>query len=430
MALCEFFILTRHGDRIVYRDFRQEMPKNTPEIFYRAVQFSDEDDASPVTDCDGLHFIHIKRGRFYFVFSTKNNVPVTQTLELLSRMVILFTDKLGGLTENALRKNLVLIYEMLDEIIEYGYPQSTDPALLQTYVYTPAVSTDENFLNRLNGIASQALTQVNKSNVMVKSEIYVDVIERVSATLNREGYIMNSCIDGSIKINNKVIGDATVKIQLPKNIIIGKENHKDSSYGDILYDDMNFNSKIDTDCWDRNHLLMIQPDKGTSILMNYRSTAPFKQPLVIVPLIEPVSEYKYEIILKLSSIIPAETKIREIAISMNVPSTLSGCKVELPKDIQGQVAEYSEIKKKILWYIKGYTAPNEHYLHIIINLTKPSDAFTIKEMSPINVTYVMLNYNLSQLRINGLEVTSNDDSYQIQKYLRYVSRSGAYITRI
>ena len=189
MSLSEFFILTLHGDRIVYRDFRQEMPRGTPEIFYRAITFSGDEEANPVIDCDGIHFIQIKRGRFYFVFSTKNNVPVTQTLELLSRMATVFADRIGSLSETGLRKNIVLIYELVDEIVEYGYPQGTSPDMLDQYVFTPAVSTDANFLNRLNGLATQAINQVAKQNIIPqKSEIFVDVIERVSATLNSQVY--------------------------------------------------------------------------------------------------------------------------------------------------------------------------------------------------------------------------------------------------
>lgn len=64
MSLSEFFILTLHGDRIVYRDcmsssspsswsplVRQEMPRGTPEIFYRAITFSGDEEANPVIVC-------------------------------------------------------------------------------------------------------------------------------------------------------------------------------------------------------------------------------------------------------------------------------------------------------------------------------------------------------------------------------------------
>lgn len=46
-----------------------------------------------------------------------------------------------------------------------------------------------------------------------------------------------------------------------------------------------------------------------------------------------------------------------------------------------------------MWYIRNYTAPEEHYLHIIITLTKPSTPFTFKEMSPIKYVDRIADWN-------------------------------------
>ena len=49
----------------------------------------------------------------------------------------------GDFDENAIRKNFVLIYELLDEIMDFGFPQITDPDLLKLYItqgkMTPAM---------------------------------------------------------------------------------------------------------------------------------------------------------------------------------------------------------------------------------------------------------------------------------------------------
>jgi len=43
-------------------------------------------------------------------------------------------DYCGVLSEDAIRKNFVLVYELLDEIIDYGYPQSTSTDALKMFV--------------------------------------------------------------------------------------------------------------------------------------------------------------------------------------------------------------------------------------------------------------------------------------------------------
>ena len=40
-------------------------------------------------------------------------------------------DFCGVLSEEAMRKNFILIYELLDEVIDFGYPQLTSVEILK-----------------------------------------------------------------------------------------------------------------------------------------------------------------------------------------------------------------------------------------------------------------------------------------------------------
>ena len=44
-------------------------------------------------------------------------------------------DYCGLLSEDAVRKNFVLVYELLDEIIDYGYPQNSSSEALKELVH-------------------------------------------------------------------------------------------------------------------------------------------------------------------------------------------------------------------------------------------------------------------------------------------------------
>ena len=45
--------------------------------------------------------------------------------KLLSKVAKVFKDYYGTLSEEAIRKNFILLYELRDEIIDYEYPQVT-----------------------------------------------------------------------------------------------------------------------------------------------------------------------------------------------------------------------------------------------------------------------------------------------------------------
>lgn len=66
---------------------------------------------------DGLHYASLKQSGLYYVFTTRHNVSPSFALELLVRLAGLFKDYCGVLNEESIRKNFVLIYELLDEVL-------------------------------------------------------------------------------------------------------------------------------------------------------------------------------------------------------------------------------------------------------------------------------------------------------------------------
>lgn len=74
--------------------------------------------SSPQT-LDGTTFVYpqLKQVGLYFVLTTMRNISPSFALELLHRLTRLFKDYCGTLNEESIRKNFVLIYELLDEIL-------------------------------------------------------------------------------------------------------------------------------------------------------------------------------------------------------------------------------------------------------------------------------------------------------------------------
>ena len=45
--------------------------------------------------------------------------------------------------EESIRDNFVICYELLDELVDFGYPQTTDAKILQEYITQVITSTKE-----------------------------------------------------------------------------------------------------------------------------------------------------------------------------------------------------------------------------------------------------------------------------------------------
>jgi hypothetical protein len=59
-------------------------------------------------------------GGLLFLATTRRNVAPSVVLELLSRIAAVLKDYCGVLNEETLRKNFILAYELLDEMIDFG----------------------------------------------------------------------------------------------------------------------------------------------------------------------------------------------------------------------------------------------------------------------------------------------------------------------
>lgn len=113
--------MSLRGDIIINRDFRSELIKITPEIFYRNVKLY-KGDAPPLFNIEGINFAYIKKAGLYIVCTSRFDVCPSIQLEILNRVCKIIKDYCGIMNEEAIRKNFVLIYEILDEVIDFGYP--------------------------------------------------------------------------------------------------------------------------------------------------------------------------------------------------------------------------------------------------------------------------------------------------------------------
>ncbi len=67
---------------------------------------------------------------------TKRNSNVMTILLFLHKIISVFTEYFGQLEEESLRDNFVLVYELLDEMMDYGHPQTSETNILKQY-FTP-----------------------------------------------------------------------------------------------------------------------------------------------------------------------------------------------------------------------------------------------------------------------------------------------------
>ena len=89
-----------------------------------------------LTSENGIHFLYIKHKNLFLVATTYQNSNATTILLFLHQLVTVFTDYFTVLEEESIRDNFVIIYELLDEMMDFGYPQNTETKILKEYIYS------------------------------------------------------------------------------------------------------------------------------------------------------------------------------------------------------------------------------------------------------------------------------------------------------
>ena len=435
MSVSQFFILTKRGDSIIYLDFKRDIKKSN-EIFFRKVNFySDEEEAAPpIFNEEGINFIYIKNPQLYFVISTLDNSSPNYFLEILERIMKVIKDHCGELTEESIKKNFVLIYEIINEMIDFGFPQLSTTEQVKQFVFTEPIV----ILNNINTIKEMINKKVKsnentKRSIMItkddksKNEIYVDIFEKVTCLFNKNGNLINSEVVGAIKMKSYLKNSPELKIILSNDISFTKDNYNS---GKIFIDDYNFDQGVQTKELLNSSTLYIVPPEGEFILMNYHINSDFDPPFKIYSIVEEF-DYKLELTLKVQANYSNKINGGNIVIKFNIPKLTQSVFFDLPpKNKNIQKVDYIKSQQICVWKIPKMAGGTENNLNVKITLQVNKPSQLRRELGPITMSFEIPNYNISKLQIKELKVLSNDKKYNALKWVRIFTQASSYVFRI
>ncbi|ELR11082.1 clathrin adaptor complex small chain subfamily protein [Acanthamoeba castellanii str. Neff] len=197
------FVLNSRGDVLISRLFRDDVSRGVADTF-RLQVINAKEVRSPISSISGTSLLHVRSGDIYLLAATKQNVDCALVFSLLNQLVLIFRSYFGGkFDEDHIRKNFVLIYELLDEVIDYGHPQNSDIEALKLYI------TQAKNKNKLAAVAAADDDKIRKITVQVtgagpcpwrqpgikyrKNELFIDVIESVNLLISAKGNASAGC---------------------------------------------------------------------------------------------------------------------------------------------------------------------------------------------------------------------------------------------
>ena len=139
-AVCSaLYVLDANFKRLLHRDWRGDsVPAHVDAFAAHLNDTETESELKPVFhDPDlGVTFVWIRHADLYFLAVSKQNANATALLCFLHALIKVLTHYFQTLEEESVRDNFVIIYELLDEVCDNGYPQFTEAKILSEFIKT------------------------------------------------------------------------------------------------------------------------------------------------------------------------------------------------------------------------------------------------------------------------------------------------------
>eukprot|EP00210_Caulerpa_lentillifera_P004261 g4064.t1 len=293
----------------------------------------------PIFMIDGVTYIHTKEESVVLVAATLENISPLLVLELLKRFIILIKDYCGVVSEESIKKNFILIYELLDEVLDYGFPQTTSTNALKSFIQSEPISSTTIVsgegmvtfgLQKAPTGVFKSVLDMDRTDGKRREEIFVDIIERVTSIFSSTGFMQSSQIDGSIQIRSYLNKNPTLKMKLNDNICIRQSTHAIPN-DPIVLEDCQFHECAKLDLFETDRSITFVPALGEFTLMNYRCTSGIRPLFVLSTLIEsdPLSPFKGVVTLDLLNDIPRDKTASTVEVEVPMPKSSSRVHCEL-----------------------------------------------------------------------------------------------------
>ncbi len=369
-AISALYFLDLKGKPIIFRNYRGEVDKDIGEIFQQEIFEKEETNMKPIFTVDNTHYCWIRHSNLYIVSVARRNINICIVFAYIQKLIKILIDYFKVLDEESVRDNFVLIYELMDETLDHGYPQVTDLNLLKEYIKTESHKSKKKKVNESEITnATIGLTPWRKSGIVhSKNEIFMDVIERVTCLISSNCNTLRSEVRGVVKVNCLLSGMPNCTLGLNDKAyfeISGKYN--DSMKDKIIeMDDIKFHpcvnmNKFDTD----REIAFIPPDREFE-LMNYRLDVDLKPLFWVEVTIDVRSATRHEYIVKARTNFKARSIASNCDIFVPLPSDV------IKADIKPQLGSglWNTEKECLIWNIKNFQGQVEVVLRC--NLIFPS----------------------------------------------------------
>ncbi|XP_070497010.1 AP-3 complex subunit mu-1-like [Chironomus tepperi] len=403
------FIINTQGDVFLEKHWRSVISKSICDYFLDKLKVSN--DVIPVipTSFQSTNLVSIGRSGIYLVSVCKSEISPLFVLEFLHRVVDTFIDYFSECNETIIKENYVVIYELLDEMLDNGFPLATESNVLKELIKPPnilrsianSVTGKTNFSDTLP-VGSLSAIPWRKSGVKyTNNEAYFDVIEEVDAIIDRSGATIFAEISGEIQCLIKLSGmpDLSLSFINPR-----------------ILDDVSFHPCVRYKRWDTERVVSFR-------LMSYHVTSQTVPiPIYVRQNIHLKSGEQGKLDITVGPKTTLGRTLESVKIEVLFPKSVVNCSLVTT---QGKYV-FDQNTKILNWDVGKIDVQK---LPNIRGSVTTMQGCTIESMPSINVQFTISQLAVSGLKVNRLDMYG-DVKYKPFKGVKYITKAGKFQIRL
>jgi AP-1 complex subunit mu len=425
MACHAIYILDLKGKVIISRNYRGDLPSNVAHRFISKIIEEDDVLVKPVVQDEELSYIYIKFNNLYIMAVTERNCNAAMILLFLHKTIEVFVEYFKELEEESLRDNFVITYELLDEMMDFGWPQITEPKLLQEYITQESHKLTKQQVVVPKGVTG-AVSWRSDDVKYRKNEVFLDVIEKINLLVASNGTLLRSEIVGSVKMKSFLSGMPELRLGLNDRVQFESTGRAPGGGKGkaIEMEDVTFHQCVKLSRFETDKTISFVPPDGEFELMSYRLNTSVKPLIWIEAVVENHKNSRVEYMVKARSQFKARSTANNVQIIIPVPKDADSPKF---KASIGTV-KYAPEQDAIVWSIKQFQGGKEYLMRAHFGL--PSiRAEDPASRPPISLKFEIPYFTVSGILVRYLKIIEKS-GYQALPWVRYITQSGDYQIRI
>lgn len=419
------------GKSLLSRDYKGDIPANAIDQFPLLLLDLDNEDESnyrPFVNSNGINYVYINHNNLYVCALTRKNENVMALVVFLLKLIEVLTLYFKSLEEESIRDNFVIIYELLDEVMDYGIPQTTDTKILKEYItqdyYRLIRNTPLRVVQPPNAVTN-AVSWRKEGIFYKKNEAFLDVVESINMLINAQGQVLNSEILGEIKIKSHLSGMPDLRLGLnDKGIFSADSSSESTNSKGIEMEDIKFHQCVRLSKFENERIITFIPPDGEFTLMSYRlSLAQFlMKPLILITCKTKVHKHsRIEIMCSARAQIKKKSTANNVEIVIPIPED-----ADTPKFVPeyGTVKWYPE-KSCIIWKLRTFPGGKQFHMRAELGLPAVVDPEELATMRrPIKAKFSIPYFTTSGIQVRYLRINEPKLQYQSYPWVRYITQSG------